>query len=101
MLPLARKVMLHCGSMAKDPVAVKLAGRRMRKLSPARRREIARGAARARWDQRAAAAKRASAPPIEQIAAERAARIPDEEWDRLPEDLLQQLDHYLYGVPKR
>src|SRR5262249_22093070 len=52
-------------------LAVKLASRRMRKLSRARRREIARGATRARWDQRAAAAKRASAPPIEQIAAER------------------------------
>lgn len=87
--------------MRKDPAAVKLAGRRMHKLSPARRREIARQAARARWSERRATRKRVAAPPIEQIAAERAARIPDEEWDRLPADLLQQLDHYLYGIPKR
>jgi len=73
----------------------------MRKLSPARRREIARRAARARWSERNSTRKRDAAPPIEQIAAERAARIPDEEADRLPAELLQQLDHYLYGVPKR
>jgi len=87
--------------MRKDPAAQKLAARRMLKLSPARRQEIARRAARARWGRRKPAGKPAATPPIEQIAAERASRIPDEEWDRLPADLIEQLDHYLYGVPKR
>jgi hypothetical protein len=27
--------------------------------------------------------------------------VPQEEWDRLPDDLMDQLDHYVYGVPKR
>lgn len=73
----------------------------MRKLSPARRREIARQAARARWSEGKAIGKRAVAPPIEEMAAQRAARIPDEEFDRVPADLIEHLDHYLYGVPKR
>ena len=32
---------------------------------------------------------------------ERTAAIPDEEWDKLPTDLAEQHDHYLYGTPKR
>ena len=28
-------------------------------------------------------------------------RIPDEELDRLPPDLAAQVDHYIYGTPKR
>ena len=87
--------------MRKDPGAVKLATRRMKKLSPARRKEIARLAARARWNTHEAAQKAARMPPIERIAAERAARVPDEDWTRLPADLIENLDHYLYGVPKR
>ena len=39
--------------------------------------------------------------PIEEIAAEHAAKVPAEEWERLPEDLIEQLDHYIYGTPKR
>ena len=27
--------------------------------------------------------------------------IPDEELDRLPTDLAAQIDHYMYGTPKR
>ena len=26
--------------------------------------------------------------------------VPDAEWDKLPADLTDQLDHYLYGTPK-
>jgi len=87
--------------MRKDPAAVKLAARRMRALSPARRREIARRAALARWGTRRTTRKPVVVAPIEQIAAEHASRIPDEEWDRLPVDLIDHLDHHLYGVPKR
>lgn len=39
--------------------------------------------------------------PIEEILKELAAEIPREEWDRLPSDLTDNLDHYLYGTPKR
>lgn len=39
--------------------------------------------------------------PIEEILKELAAEIPPEEWDRLPADLTDNLDHYLYGTPKR
>lgn len=39
--------------------------------------------------------------PIEEILKELAAGIPREEWDRLPADLTDQLDHYLYGTPRR
>lgn len=27
--------------------------------------------------------------------------VPDSEWSKLPADLCEQLDHHLYGTPKR
>ena len=42
-----------------------------------------------------------SARPIEDMLEELAKEIPQEEWDRLPDDLSNNLDHYLYGVPKQ
>ncbi|OGL47886.1 MAG: hypothetical protein A2161_22750 [Candidatus Schekmanbacteria bacterium RBG_13_48_7] len=42
-----------------------------------------------------------SAKPIEDILEELAQEIPQNEWDRLPDDLNDNLDHYLYGVPKQ
>ena len=42
-----------------------------------------------------------SAPPIEDLLEALAREIPQEEWDKLPSDLNDNLDHYLYGVPKQ
>ena len=42
-----------------------------------------------------------TARPIEDVIAELAAQVPQAEWDRLPDDLTDNLDHYLYGTPKR
>jgi hypothetical protein len=42
----------------------------------------------------------ATARPIEDILAELASEVPEEEWDSLPKDLNENLDHYLYGTPK-
>ena len=39
--------------------------------------------------------------PLWQLIAEISRRIPDEEWAKLPDDASYQLDHYLYGAPKR
>lgn len=39
--------------------------------------------------------------PVWERILERSAAIPDEEWDKLPVDLAEQHDHYLYGTPKR
>jgi hypothetical protein len=41
------------------------------------------------------------APPIWQIAAESMQGVPEEELRRLPVDLSENLDHFLYGAPKR
>ena len=41
------------------------------------------------------------ARPIEELLSELAKEIPQEEWDRLPDDLNENLDHYLYGGPKK
>src|SRR5947209_3851813 len=38
--------------------------------------------------------------PIWERVLERTANIPAEEWDKLPTDLAEQHDHYLYGTPK-
>jgi hypothetical protein len=43
----------------------------------------------------------ASARPIEDILAELAREVPEEEWKKLPPDLTDNLDHYLYETPKR
>jgi hypothetical protein len=42
-----------------------------------------------------------SAPPIEEVLAGLARAVPKAEWDKLPSDLTDNLDHYLYGTPKR
>ncbi|MCH8164767.1 MAG: hypothetical protein IH889_04090, partial [Planctomycetes bacterium] len=41
------------------------------------------------------------APAIEDVLTEIAAEVPDSEWAKLPEDLTDQLDHYLYGTPRQ
>jgi hypothetical protein len=39
--------------------------------------------------------------PIEETLAALAAEVPKEEWDKLPADLTDNLDHYIYGTPKK
>ncbi|MGP0069201.1 MAG: type II toxin-antitoxin system ParD family antitoxin [Isosphaeraceae bacterium] len=39
--------------------------------------------------------------PLWERAAELRKSIPEEEWAKLPVDGAEQLDHYLYGSPKR
>lgn len=39
--------------------------------------------------------------PIWEVFQEISASIPDEEWAKLPTDLSEQHDHYIYGTPKR
>jgi type I restriction enzyme S subunit len=41
-----------------------------------------------------------NAPPIEEKLRAIWADVPDEEWDRLPADLSDHLDHYIHGTPK-
>jgi hypothetical protein len=38
---------------------------------------------------------------IEEKIAEIVADVPDEEWAKLPPDLGDNLDHYIYGLPKK
>ena len=40
-------------------------------------------------------------PSIAAVAQRLGRMIPDEELRLLPEDLSEQLEHYLYGAPKR
>jgi Arc/MetJ-type ribon-helix-helix transcriptional regulator len=49
-------------------------------------------------EQEPAPAKR---KPLWERAAELRQSIPAEEWDKLPTDGARQLDHYIYGSPKR
>jgi hypothetical protein len=43
----------------------------------------------------------ADALSIEEKIAAIVADVPEEDWARLPPDLSDQLDHYIYGTPKR
>jgi hypothetical protein len=38
--------------------------------------------------------------PIWEVLAEIGARVPAKEWAKVPRDLSERLDHYLYGAPK-
>jgi len=42
-----------------------------------------------------------SVPAIVQRIRGIAGRVPTEAWDSLPQDLIENLDHYVYGTPKR
>jgi hypothetical protein len=42
-----------------------------------------------------------SEKPIWERIAEAAKAIPEEEWKRLPTDASVNIDHYLYGAPKK
>jgi len=42
-----------------------------------------------------------SARPIWEVFDERIGAVPPEEWEKLPTDLSGNLDHYIYGVPKK
>lgn len=80
--------------------AARLAALRSRKLSPARRNQIARQAARARWARRKPEKLVSGGPPIWEIADELTRDVPPAAWNSLPRDLCEQLDHYIYGVPR-
>ncbi|MBI4702775.1 MAG: hypothetical protein HY744_16775 [Deltaproteobacteria bacterium] len=41
-----------------------------------------------------------TARPIWEVIAEIGASVPDEEWEKVPRDLAENHDHYLYGAPK-
>ena len=41
------------------------------------------------------------AQPIWEWIAEQARNVPEEEWERFPKDGAAEVDHYLYGTPKR
>lgn len=40
-------------------------------------------------------------PGIEERILATFADVPDSEWERLPADLSDNLDHYIYGTPRR
>ena len=42
-----------------------------------------------------------TAKPAWERILEMTADVPEEEWDKLPTDLAEQHDHYIYGTPKR
>ena len=42
-----------------------------------------------------------NAPSIEDELMELAKEVPDEEWAKLPDDLIDNFDHYVYGTPKQ
>ena len=39
--------------------------------------------------------------PIWEVITDRMRNVPDEVFERLPEDGASQIDHYIYGLPKR
>jgi hypothetical protein len=42
-----------------------------------------------------------SVKPIEDLLTELAGEIPQEEWKKLPDDLSFNIDHYIYGAPRK
>jgi hypothetical protein len=58
-------------------------------------------AGRAKGEQERPPAEKTAPKPIWEKFIEASREIPDEELDRLPTDLASQVDHYIYGTPKR
>jgi hypothetical protein len=42
----------------------------------------------------------ALARPVCEVVAELGTAVPPDDWARVPKDLAENLDHYLYGKPK-
>jgi hypothetical protein len=40
-------------------------------------------------------------PSIEEVLVSLAAKVAEEDWKQLPADLTDDLDHYIYGTPKK
>jgi len=74
-------------------------GGRSKIISAKRRRWNARRAALTRWGK--APRPKAEYRPIWEVARELVASIPEKELRKLPSDGARQLDHYLYGAPKK
>lgn len=45
--------------------------------------------------------QKASKRPLWETVVQLGARIPDKEWAKVPDDASINLDHYLYGAPKK
>jgi hypothetical protein len=45
--------------------------------------------------------EKSASPSLEEAIAAIVATVPEEEWAKLPADLGDNLDHYIYGTPKR
>jgi hypothetical protein len=54
-----------------------------------------------RRKRRTAHTGRANPLALEDELLQLASQVPAEEWARLPEDFNENLDHYLYGSPKK
>lgn len=50
---------------------------------------------------RSPAATDTAGRPIEEVLASLAAKVSPEDWKQLPPDLTDDLDHYIYGTPKK
>jgi|SRR6516162_8508319 len=72
---------------------------RAARLTPARRKEIARQAAQARWGD---SGKKPETPsePVWEAIPNRMKGVPEEDLALLPKDGASQIDHYVYGTPK-
>jgi hypothetical protein len=54
-----------------------------------------------RGEMQCRAEKLARVRPIEDVLLGLARKAPQEDWEKLPSDLTDNLDHHLYGTPKK
>ena len=59
------------------------------------------GGAPAGWQQERNSAVQSNDRPIWEVITDIMKDVPDEVFDRLPKDAASQVDHYIYGLPKR
>jgi Arc/MetJ-type ribon-helix-helix transcriptional regulator len=89
---------VHSGRYASlDDAMAEAASLLVQRLQQEQSRKVA-ATASAPADRRAASPKQ---KPLWERAAELRRSIPEEEWAKLPADGAEQLDHYIYGSPKR
>ncbi len=80
-----------------EQVAVEGSGSRRARVAPSK----AQGARKHSIGKNGELPKPSKSEPIEAVLQSLASAVPETEWQKLPSDLTEALDHYLYRTPRK
>lgn len=83
--------------LTNERTAAKVSGSRRASVAPSK----AHGARKHSIGKNGESPKPSKSEPIEAVLRSLAGDVPETEWQKLPSDLTEDLDHYLYGTPRK